>query len=218
MTNAPPAPTDPIAPPGGWARVASPRLRPPPPSERGLVFRFVALFSRFFRRPEVPDVFPLINLDRRIFLPWLAFASRLMPFGRLPAVLRELVILRTAWSCRSRYEWGQHVDVALGAGVAPADILRAAEAAPRYDDPIAQALIEACDQLCAQHFVDDATWETLRARFHEAELVELAFLVGHYRMLAGLLNSAGLVLEPALEAKLQAFYREHAPAGAVTGR
>src|SRR5690606_7378010 len=83
-----------LQPAAGWAAPQGTRLPPPPPRERGLLFRTLALASRWFGRPELPHIFPVLNINRRIFPAWLFFASRMMPFGKLPATVREKLILR----------------------------------------------------------------------------------------------------------------------------
>jgi len=196
-----------LQPDGGWIVTATPRIAPPPPAERGLFFRTVAQASRLFGRAQVPDVFSMLHINPRLFWGWLYFASRLMPFGRLPARDREKLILRTAWNCRSRYEWGQHVELALRAGVTDAEIVALTGSVAALTDLDEQVMIQACDELCRQHHVGDMTWAELSARLDEKQLLEFMLLVGHYQMLAGTLNSAGLVLEPSAEAALQAFHQ-----------
>ncbi|XID74749.1 carboxymuconolactone decarboxylase family protein [Alkanindiges sp. WGS2144] len=198
---------DPIAPADGWF-IPEQRLCPPPPAQRGALFRTLSKASGWFGRSEIPDVFPLINIHRGLFPAWLWFASRLMPFGKLPASIRELLILRTAWNCRSRYEWGQHVEVALSVGMTDADILAATLSTPEQcSDPKVRAALLSCDELCRNHYISEATWQQLSHEFKPAYCMEIMMLVGHYQMLAGVINSAGLALEPAMEAKLQAFYQ-----------
>lgn len=197
---------DPFEPAGGWAGPREPRMEPPPLAERGALFRTVSRFAALFDRPELPVLFPVLHQNPRLFWGWLYFASRLMPYGTLPAPVREKLILRTAWNCRSRYEWGQHVDLGLAAGVRDDEIValtRAAEAIPDEDDRL---LARACDELCTANVLSDATWGELAARFDRKRLVEVTLLVGHYRMLAGFLSSAGLALEAPIEERLQAFF------------
>jgi alkylhydroperoxidase family enzyme len=196
-----------LQPAAGWAAPQDTRLPPPPPRERGLLFRTLALASRWFGRPELPHIFPVLNINRRIFPAWLFFASRMMPFGKLPATVREKLILRVAWNCRSRYEWGQHAEIALRVGVTDeeiAAIARDQDAGNTEDDKL---LVHACDQLCRNKLIDDDTWRQLEARFSPPELVELIMLVGHYEMVAGLLVNAGIALEAPIEEALQALYQ-----------
>ncbi len=206
--------SSPLEPGGGWAAPARIRLVPPPPAERGLLFRALSRVSVFFGRPELPNIFPVLHLHPGLFWTWLAFASRLMPYGKLDARIREKLILRTAWNCRSRYEWGQHVDLALSVGVRDAEIVDLTRGPDALGDRVEQALLRACDELCATSFVAESTWQVLSERFDRSRLVEIVMLVGHYRMLAGFLNSAGLALEAPIEEKLAAFHRRIAQCAA----
>ncbi len=193
-----------LQPPGGW--LAPPqRLLAPPQRQRGAVFRALSLLARRFGRAEVPDIFAVLHLNRRLFWPWLLFASRLMPGGRLAAAERETLILRTAWNCRSLYEWGQHVEIALAAGVDDAAILRVAQGPEACADGHERALLQACDELCRERGLSDATWAALARRYDSRLMIEIVVLVGHYIMIAGFLNSAGLKLEAPVAQVLAAF-------------
>ncbi|HEX6591198.1 MAG TPA: carboxymuconolactone decarboxylase family protein, partial [Moraxellaceae bacterium] len=129
-----------LQPEDGWMQPARPRLPVPPPQARGLLFRGMSLFSGVLGRSEMPDILTVINLNPRLFWAWLFFASRLMPYGRLPGTVREKIILRTGWNCRSRYEWGQHVDIGLMEGVSDAEILQVARGPEAFSDPVERAL------------------------------------------------------------------------------
>lgn len=198
--------TDFLQPEPGWFEAAD-RLPAPTPTGRKPLFRALSGVARLMGRSEVPDVIALLGHYPRLFWPWLAFASRMMPYGRLPPVTREKLILRTAWNCRSRYEWGQHVEIGLRSGLTDAEILAVARGPEGWAADRDAAALDACEELCRDKRVSAATWARLQARFSEEQLVELTLLVGHYEMLAGFLNSAGLGLEPVIEAELQGFYR-----------
>jgi len=198
--------TDYLQPDAGWFE-SSNRLPAPTPSGRKPLFRALSGVARLMGRSEVPDVIALLGQHPRLFWPWLAFASRMMPYGTLPPVTREKLILRTAWNCRSRYEWGQHVEIGLRAGVTDAEIVAVARGPAGWADDLDAVALDACEELCRDKRISDSTWQALSQRFSEGQRVELTLLVGHYEMLAGFLNSAGLGLEPVIEAELQGFYR-----------
>ncbi len=129
----------------------------------------------------------------------LALANHLLLEGTLDERLREIVILRVAANTASRYEWGQHDVMARPAGLDGdeiADLARPTPVAGWSDDE--RNLIRTVDELCDDDCVGDATWAALAARWPEAEQIELLLLVGFYRMLAGLLNSAGVEPDPGL--------------------
>ena len=198
---------DPIQPPDGWHAIAQPRLTAPPPAQRGTFFRSLSLLAKRFGRSEIPSLFPVLNSHRGLFPAWLWFASRLMPNGKLDAPVRELLILRTAWNCRCRYEWGQHVELGLRAGLSDADILLSTREPGQCADPVKRLLLETCDELHRHDTLGDNIWQELRKHWDDANIIEILILVGHYRMLAGFLNSAGLTLETAVEQCLDKFWR-----------
>ena len=194
-----------IQPSNGWAVAAGLRLPIPPNKERGVFFRSISGISRFFGRPELPNIFPVINTNRRLFWAWLFFASRLMPFGRLPARTRELVILRVAFNCRSRYEFAQHLEIAQRLGVNDQDILATTKPAEQCAEQHLQALLLACDCVCKKQPINDQVWQTLRQHYSDKLLIELLMLIGHYQLVAAVLINAAVPIEKDIEANLVAF-------------
>lgn len=197
-----------LAPPGGWIDTGPPRLAPLALSRLSPPVRLIlTLGARWGRRRTgstvVPDVFLLLLRHPTLFWSWLRFASKLMPFGTLDRCDAELVILRVAWNCRCRYEWGQHVAIGLRAGVLPEEIARLSQGPVAAGwSPVQLALLQATDELYAQHQVSDPTWQRLCEHLGPRRSLEAVMLVGHYQMLAGVLNSACLPLEPDTEARL----------------
>lgn len=198
---------DELQPDGGWRGASRSRLTPPSPKDRGLMFRSMSLVARAFGRTEMPDIFSVLHINARLFWAWLYFASKLMPGGRLPAKDREKIILRTAWNCRSRYEWGQHVDIALTVGVSDEEIIRVSRGPAACHDSNERSLLLACDEMAGSQVISDQTWAALSERYSEKLLIEIIILIGHYIMIAGFLNSGGLKLEPSIEKKLAAFHQ-----------
>jgi AhpD family alkylhydroperoxidase len=143
-----------------------------------------------------PALFTTLGRHRRLFRPWLRFASRLMPGGKLPRRDSELVILRVASLCDCAYEWGHHERIALRFGLTTADVERVPEGAASAGWSARQsAILAAVDELHATRTLADGSWQALRdAGLSETELIELPMLVGHYEMLAMTLNA--LRVEP----------------------
>lgn len=199
-----------LAPPGGWYAAGTPRISLFDTSRSNPAMRLVMKLAGKYAEKKtglakVPDVFLLLMRNRALFSPWLRFASKLMPGGSLERKDSELVILRVGWNCRSRYEWGQHVVVGQKAGLTPAEIARIADGpdAPGWS-PRQSALLRAADELHAERVISVATWQKLAEHYSDAQLIEVGMLIGHYEMLAGVLNSVGLALEPPAEALLAA--------------
>ena len=143
-----------------------------------------------------PSVFLALGRRPSLLFAWLPFASRLMPRGRLPRRDTELVILRVAAVRDCAYEFDHHVRLGRRAGVSPTDLDRvlAGSSADGWTQH-ERLLIEVTDELLAEHDLDDATWTRLHAELDEAACVELILLVGHYDMLATMLNTLRVPLD-----------------------
>ena len=123
------------------------------------------------------------------------FGGYLLGGGLLPAREREIVILRTGWRCHSEYEFGQHTVIGKAAGLTDREVACLAGADPGEWSPGDAALVAMVDELCADNLVGEQTWAALSERWNDAELLELLMLAGFYRLVSGLLNSAGVPLE-----------------------
>lgn len=176
-----------------WREIGSPRIAPATRDEQHLLVRpLVALAARGFGG-RAPNIITTLARHGRLFVPWLLFASRLMPRGTLRREDTELVILRVAHNCRCRYEWDHHVRIGARAGLSREQIDRVGHG-PDADgwSERQQVLIRAADELHADRFITDATWARLSEFLSHTELLELCMLIGHYEMLAGTINSAGI--------------------------
>ncbi len=194
-----------LIPEGGWLDLNHERIPAPTLQQRSWFLRSLSRVARAFRRPDIPNVFLVFYTHPRLFWAWLFFASRLFPFGRLPARLREKLIVRTAWNSRCRYEWVQHIELALSVGVTEEEVFNLSKEAEAMQKPKEILAIKACDQLLQQKVIDDETWKALSEHFSHRQLIEIMILVGHYDMLAGFIINAGVQLEPHLEAFMEGF-------------
>lgn len=113
----------------------------------------------------------------------------------LPPREREIVILRTGWLCRSGYEFAQHRRIGIDCGLTPEEIerIKAGPDAPGWT-PIETAMLRAADELVADHFVSDASWNALEELGDKGRM-DLVFTVGQYTQVSMLLNSFGIQLE-----------------------
>ena len=144
-----------------------------------------------------PRLFLVLGKHRRLFHGWLFFAARLMPGGLLPRRETELVILRVAHLRGSEYEFEQHRRLGRRAGVGTQDVdrLLAGPTAAGWSDR-ERVLLAATDQLLAERDLDDDTWAAVRRHLSEREAVELCLLVGHYDMLATVINVLRIPPDP----------------------
>jgi alkylhydroperoxidase family enzyme len=193
---------------------ARPRLEPRPSESWGDDVRAAlggafppAVVESFFATdtdsPPVPNVLGTLMHHPALAGPFLAYNQVLLQSRTLDARLRELIVLRVAWRTRSRYEWVQHVRLAIRVGITVAEI-EAISGAEGTDSaawaPVEQDVLAATDQLVDHYRIDDDTWARLARHFDAAQLIEIVFVAGTYTGLAMAFNSFGLQLDPELEA------------------
>ncbi|HVV77814.1 MAG TPA: carboxymuconolactone decarboxylase family protein [Mycobacteriales bacterium] len=141
------------------------------------------------------NIFRTLGHNHELLKGFLALGSHLLRGDTLPAREREIVILRTGWRCGSEYEFGQHTVIGLQAGLTDEEIARLADAREgSWSDPD-HHLVDMVDELCSHDMVSEPTWHALASRWNDAQLLELVVLTGYYRLVSGLLNSAGVALE-----------------------
>lgn len=170
-----------------------PRIAPGTRAEIGALNTLIARISGAAIGTGPPNLFTTLARHPRLFRRWLRFAGTLMPDGTLPRIDTELVILRVAHLCDCDYEWQAHEQLAALAGISTervAAVREGSEAAVWAESE--RALLQAVDELLAHHCVSENTWVSLRGRLRDEQLIELLVLVGHYEMLAGLINSLGI--------------------------
>ena len=148
---------------------------------------------------STPNILGTIAHHPTLLEPFLGFAAALASRGVLPKRSAELLALRTAWNCRSSFEWGHHALYAREAGLGDDEIERIAKApeSTHWSAPD-RALLRSADELHQQHTLNDDTWAELAGLLSEAQLVELVFVVGQYTMLSMLARATGVPLEPGL--------------------
>jgi len=132
---------------------------------------------------------------------WLGFAAYLLRSSTLEPRLRELVVLRVGWLCRSPYEWGQHVNLGRKFGVLDADLTRLTHGPDADGWSAAEAAaLRATDELIEHHTLGDAAWADLTRHFATKQVLDLIFLVGQYQLVAGALNALRVERDDGLDA------------------
>jgi 4-carboxymuconolactone decarboxylase len=176
--------------------VPEPRIPPLPPAQRD--DRTEELLRSLRADPDGPDlnIFATLARHPRLLKRWSAFGGTLLYSGELPGRERELLILRTGWNCRAGYEWGQHVPIALDAGVTEDEVQRVPagpdDAGWSEQDAV---LLRAADELHRDARIGDGTWASLAATWSEMQLIEVCMVVGQYHLVAFTLNSLGVQRE-----------------------
>jgi alkylhydroperoxidase family enzyme len=142
---------------------------------------------------EPPRTMAVLARQPDLLGPFLGWAAALALNGVLPKRDPELLALRAASNCGSEFEWTEHAQFALDAGLRDEEIARLGQAIDQGDwSEHERALLRAADELAIDCNISDETWSILQRHYDQPALVEILFVVGHYTMLSMVANAAGL--------------------------
>lgn len=137
----------------------------------------------------------LIN-HTELYGPRATFGRYIMSGSSLPALTRELLVLRTSWLTNAEYLWAHHLPFARQAGLSEEQIQAVASGsdASLWNEE-ERTVLRAAEELRREAFIRDDTWRTLERYYDPKQLVEIVFTVGGYTMTALAANSFGVQLE-----------------------
>ena len=138
------------------------------------------------------------------YLRYTTFNIHTRFLSTLPLRDKEILILRIAWQCYSEYEWSWHACGAKYSGFLSDDEIKRIMEGPEAEgwDVFDSTLLRAVDELYADTFITDETWNALAERYNTHQIMDLIFTVGNYNMLAMAINSFGVQLEEGLKSFL----------------
>lgn len=176
----------------------TPRIPPLPESEWDDETR--EMLEGYRRKGGVYNLFTTLARHPNLLKSWLVFGRHILSQSTLPAREREIAILRVGWLCHAEYEWGHHVAIGKKEGLGADDIARITEGADAAGwDPFEATLLRAVDELHANSFISDSTWQALAGRYNTEQLLDFLFTVGQYKLVCMVLNSTGVRLEEGFE-------------------
>ncbi|MGH9240062.1 MAG: carboxymuconolactone decarboxylase family protein [Vicinamibacterales bacterium] len=133
---------------------------------------------------------PKLYVPRQILSEYIRTKSTLSPR------VREMLILRIGWRCRSAYEWAAHAPAGRRAGLTNDEIRMLVRSGYDGWSPADTAIVRAADELFDEDVISDATWKALDDQFDERQLLDVLITTGGYRMVSMVLNTFGVAAEP----------------------
>jgi 4-carboxymuconolactone decarboxylase len=111
--------------------------------------------------------------------------------GALPPRLSEFVILITAREWSQGYEWNAHQPLAVKGGLNPEIAKAIGEGRrPKGMAEDEEVLYDFCTELLQNRSVSDATYARAMSKFGERAILDTIGLMGHYTLIAMVLNTA----------------------------
>jgi alkylhydroperoxidase family enzyme len=130
--------------------------------------------------------------------PLVSLGTAILARQQLSPKLRELAILRVATLSPARYEWVQHVPIARATGATEAQVaaLEKGEIDAACFDALERSVLRFTTEVLRDVRASDATFADHAGRVSAREVVELILTVGYYMMIARLLESTAVDLDP----------------------
>jgi AhpD family alkylhydroperoxidase len=155
----------------------------------------------FAQLPTVLNVFKMMAHAETTFRPLVRLGSAILAQQKLSAKLRELAILRVASLSPCRYEWVQHLSLAMlmGATRLQVDAIEKGEIHQPCFDEAERGVLDLATELTQGVCGSEATLALLRRRFSPQEIVELILAIGYYMMIVRLIETTGVEVEPPSE-------------------
>ena len=150
------------------------------------------------RLPVRLNVFRMMAHAEHDFRPLVGLGTAILGRQKLSAKLRELAILRVATLSGARYEWVQHVPIARAAGATDAEIaaLERVDFDPARFGAVERAVLGFTTDVVRDVKARDATFAEAARHLSPQEIVELILTVGYYMMIARLLETTAVDLDP----------------------
>lgn len=143
------------------------------------------------------NIFRMLARCEQVFSTFIRFNDAVLNRTLLDPVLREAAIIRVGHRCGAAYEVHHHERIGRTLGMDDAT-LRAL--APGQDltllGPRIALVVIAADELCGSPQLSSTTLGRLRDFLSDREVIELVFSIGCYMMVARLLLTCGVEIEP----------------------
>jgi alkylhydroperoxidase family enzyme len=150
------------------------------------------------RLPVKLNIFRMMAHATTDFRPLVGLGSAILGRQKLSQKLRELAILRVAALSPARYEWVQHVPIAQAVGASAAQVaaLERGDISADAFDPTEQAVLRFTTEVLRDVRASDAAFAEVARHLSPQEIVELIVTVGYYMLIARLLETTAVDLDP----------------------
>lgn len=144
------------------------------------------------------NLFRMLAGGEGLLRAFVRFGNHLLFKTELPAVLREIAILRVGALSDARYEVFQHERIARGLGMSE-DLIAAIRRGPEDPafDELQRLVMRYTDDVVRNVRASDDTFQPLARRIPVRQLQELTLAIGYYMMVSRFLETFGVDIEGA---------------------
>lgn len=145
---------------------------------------------------DIMNIFRMMAHSDISVREFIRLGNRLLMKAHLDARLRELAILRIAQLHGARYEWAQHVPIAIGTGVSKEQIkeLENWRESGLFDEED-KVILRYTEEVTGNSQPNDETFAGASKFLDYPSLVELTLSVGYWSMVAKFLNTFQINVE-----------------------
>ena len=142
------------------------------------------------------NLFRMLAGGEGLLRAFVRFGNHLLFKTELPAVLREIAILRVGALSDARYEVFQHERIARGLGM-PEDLIAAIRRGPddAAFDELQRLVMRYTDDIVRNVRASDDTFRPLAERLSVRQLQELTVTIGYYMTVSRFLETFGVDIE-----------------------
>ena len=145
---------------------------------------------------EIAAVYRTFARHPKLYVPRQVLSEYIRTKSTLSPRVREMLILRIGWRCRSAYEWAAHAPAGRRAGLTDDQIRMLARSGYDGWNAADTAIVRAADELFDNDTISDGTWKALDEQLDEKQLLDVLITTGGYRMVSMVLNTFGVRAEP----------------------
>jgi 4-carboxymuconolactone decarboxylase len=156
-------------------------------------------FNKLEKNSRVLNVQKMVANSPGSVREFTRFGNALLNKSKLSPYFRELVIIRVSFLTGSRYEWAQHVPIALSAGVSKEQLEEIKDwPGSSLFSPEDKVILKFTDEVVHGHQPSEETF-ALAAKFLDpTSLVELTLAIGYWSMVGKFLRTFQVEIEESL--------------------
>ena len=145
---------------------------------------------------DIAAVYRTFARHPKLYVPRQILSEYIRTKSTLSGRVREMLILRIGWRCKSAYEWAAHAPAGRRAGLTDEQVRMLARSGYDGWNAADAAIVRAADELFDDDRISEATWKALDEQFDEKQLLDVLITTGGYRMVSMVLNTFGVPAEP----------------------